>query len=54
MKSLPLPWVYFAAGVLVGVLLASYIRSLLVVLLFLGLVAAAFYIYTYFEEQKKP
>ncbi|MBF6594636.1 MAG: hypothetical protein IVW51_09330 [Thermaceae bacterium] len=54
MKSLPLPWIYFAAGVLVGVLLASYIRSLLVVLLFLGLVVAAFYIYTYFEQQKKP
>jgi hypothetical protein len=50
---IPVPVITFALGLLVGAYLGNLIRGLLTVLFFVLLVAAAYYIWAYFERQKR-
>jgi hypothetical protein len=50
---IPVPVITFALGLLVGAYLGNLIRGLLTVLFFVLLVAAAYYIWAYFERQKQ-
>ena len=45
--------VSFIAGVVVGVMFAGWLRGIVTILFFIGLVIAAYFIWAYFENQKK-
>jgi len=49
----PVPVLTFALGLAVGAYLGNIIRGLMTVLFFLVLVAAAYYIWAYFDRQKR-
>ncbi|AWR85290.1 hypothetical protein [Meiothermus taiwanensis] len=43
----------FAAGVLVGVMFADWLRSLVTILFVLGVLGAMYFIWVYFDKLKK-